>query len=109
MPASWVEPLSLVGAFFILASILCVIGGYYERSKRHLPADTEGLLRALGVAALFIWVVVGFGLASWGISAIVFAPFAGSEWIVKRFHLSGWAIMGIPVAIVVILVWLGGV
>jgi MFS family permease len=108
MPESWVRPMSTIGALFLIASVLCVVSGYYERTRRSEPTDTDGLIRALGFAGLFIWVIVGFGLASWAISVIYLAPFVGWEWVVQRFHIGGWAILGIPAATVLGLVWLGG-
>jgi hypothetical protein len=61
-----------IGGLFLVATALSAIGGYMDTRKNHTEPSFEGAFRALGIGALLIWVIIGFGFASW----LVSLPFA---------------------------------
>ncbi len=69
-----------VGATYLLASVVILVGGYVEHRRRRKPVEFESIIKGLGLAGFFVWFPIGFALAF----ALVILPFVGA------YQLIGW-------------------
>lgn len=65
------DGLAVLGVLFILSTGFAAIGGYIDTRKKGTEPSFEGAFRALGIGALLVWFIIGFGLVSW----VVALPF----------------------------------
>lgn len=62
------EFLADVGAVFLLASGICVVGGYVKFPKSRREPSWDDFFRAVGIGGSIVWFLIGFGIAAWLVS-----------------------------------------
>ena len=93
------EALYLVGAFFIIASVLVCVGGLYEVVKKRERPSTDALFHALGIASAFVWFLILFGLVSWGIASVFSGGLALVDWVSQKTKIPFILVLISPVMI----------
>ena len=94
--------MKLVGGFFIAASIFVCLGGLCDLYKNRERITAEGIFKALGIAALFVWIIIGFGVASWLVSVIYVRGLDFLWWVSERTHIPFLLVLASPVILLCI-------
>lgn len=95
--------LELVGGFFIAASVFVCLGGLYDLHKNGERVTAEGIFKALGIAALFVWIIIGFGVTSWLISVIYVGGAKFPWWVSEKTHIPFLLVLASPILFFIIL------
>jgi hypothetical protein len=79
--------LKLIGGLFIIASLFVCLGGFYNLFVNGKKISEESLIKGIGIAGLFVWIMIGFGIASWLISLIFMVHINFLGWISAKIHI----------------------
>ncbi len=98
------EALETVGFLFILVSIVACLGSLYELWKtRAKLKETEDYIKALGIASIIVWSIIGFGVASWLISVFYVSWLEAAGWISEKFRVPLFLALCSPAIIIALL------
>lgn len=98
------EALETVGWLFIFLSILTCLGGLIKLwTTRVTMPEFEDYIKALGLASIIVWLIIGFGVASWLVGWFYVSWLGAAEWISEKFRVPLFLALCSPAIIIVLL------
>jgi hypothetical protein len=91
------DTFALVGMLFVVAVVLVCVGGLYEAYKGRLRITEEGVFKALGIAGVFVLIIVGFGAGVWLILTAYSAVLSFAWRVSELLHLPFSIVLCLPI------------